>query len=122
VIHDGLRRSAEGAAATYGCQCTVHIDETYNITVNDAHEASRVRRQSESITTFIEMPTPVMASEDFSFVLGAVPGAMAFLGMCPEDIADFTAAPPAHSPQMRLSEEPMALGAALHALMAMARS
>ena len=53
-----------------------------------------------------------MPSEDFSYILQRIPGAMAFLGARPENqnsIADV------HSPHMILNEDAMAVGVALHA-------
>ena len=57
-----------------------------------------------------------MPSEDFSYILQRVPGAMAFLGARPEGqgaVADV------HSPQMILNEDAMAVGVALHAAVAL---
>ena len=68
---------------------------------------------------YFEMPTPVMGAEDFSYVLQGVPGAMAFLGVCPEDIVDSLTAPPNHSNKMRMSEAAMTNGVALHVAMAL---
>ena len=62
------------------------------------------------------LPTPIMPSEDFSYILQRVPGAMAFLGARPEGqgaVADV------HSPQMILNEDAMAVGVALHAAVAL---
>jgi hippurate hydrolase len=62
------------------------------------------------------MPTPIMASEDFSYILQRVPGAMAFLGARPEGqdtVADV------HSPNMILNEDAMVVGTALHAAIAL---
>jgi hippurate hydrolase len=62
------------------------------------------------------LPTPIMPSEDFSYVVQRVPGAMAFLGARPEGqgpVADV------HSPQMILNENAMAVGVALHAAVAL---
>lgn len=53
-----------------------------------------------------------MPSEDFSYILQRVRGAMAFLGARPENqdtVADV------HSPQMILNEDAMTVGIALHA-------
>ena len=66
----------------------------------------------------IEMPSPVMGGEDFSFVLQAVPGAMAFLGMCPEG-ADWRTAAPNHSNLMLIDESAMATGIAMYAAVAL---
>jgi hippurate hydrolase len=62
------------------------------------------------------LPTPIMPSEDFSYILQRVPGAMAFLGARPDNqdtVADV------HSPQMILNEDAMAVGVALHATVAL---
>jgi hippurate hydrolase len=61
------------------------------------------------------MPWPVMGAEDFSYLLQKVPGAMVFLGVCPDDIANSLEAPSCHSNLMRLNESALPLGAALHA-------
>jgi hippurate hydrolase len=61
------------------------------------------------------LPTPIMPSEDFSYILQRVPGAMAFLGARPQNqhtVADV------HSPQMVLNEDAMAVGVALHSAVA----
>ena len=61
------------------------------------------------------LPSPVMGAEDFSYILEEVPGAMAFLGVCPDDIANSLEAPSCHSDLMRLNEDALPLGAAMHA-------
>ena len=62
-----------------------------------------------------------MGGEDFSYLLQKVPGAMAFLGVCPADVDNSLAAPPCHSNRMRLNEDGMAHGVALHMVMALDR-
>ena len=52
---------------------------------------------------------------DFSYLLQKVPGAMFFLGVCPDDIANPLEAPSCHSNLMRLNEAALPLGVALHA-------
>jgi len=66
------------------------------------------------------MPRPLLGAEDFSYVLQQVPGAMAFMGVCPDDLTPTTAAPN-HSNLMRISEENLAHGVSLYAGMAMHR-
>ena len=66
------------------------------------------------------MPDPAMGSEDFSFVLDRVPGAMVFLGVRPEgthrgEVASL------HSNRFELHEPALATGIALHAAVALAR-
>jgi hippurate hydrolase len=59
-----------------------------------------------------------MGAEDFSYVLQRVPGMMAFLGARPAD-QDPATAPQNHSNRVVFDEPPMALGAALHAAVAL---
>ncbi|MEI8127865.1 MAG: hypothetical protein WCG86_08670, partial [Actinomycetota bacterium] len=63
----------------------------------------------------------VMGAEDFSYVLEQVPGALVFLGMCPEGVNFFEAAPN-HSNRMVLNESAMAAGVALYAAVPLAKS
>ena len=63
----------------------------------------------------LEMPSPVMGAEDFSYVAARVPAAMGFLGVCPPDDPNPFAAPACHSNRMVLHEESMATGVAMHA-------
>ena len=67
------------------------------------------------------MPNPVMGAEDFSYVLEQVPGAMAFLGTCPDGVSLKDVAPN-HSNRMIIDESAMATGIALYAAVALARS
>ena len=69
--------------------------------------------------SFFEFPSPVMGGEDFSYLLQKVPGVMAFLGVCPEDISDSLSAPPCHSNRMRISESALLYGVALHTAVAL---
>jgi len=60
----------------------------------------------------------VMGSEDFSYVLERVPGAMAFLGAAPKGVDAWTA-PPNHSNRVAFDEDVMARGSALYAAVAL---
>jgi hippurate hydrolase len=61
---------------------------------------------------------PDMGAEDFSYVLQRVPGAMAHLGGRPADVEEATA-PQNHSNRVVFDEASMAVGAALHAAVAL---
>jgi len=63
-----------------------------------------------------EMPLPILASEDFAYVLQRVPGAMLFLGTAPDGVEDPA---PLHSNRMVLNEDAMAAGTAMHAALAL---
>jgi metal-dependent amidase/aminoacylase/carboxypeptidase family protein len=62
------------------------------------------------------MPTPMMGSEDFSYVLRRVPGTLMFLGTRPDGNAP---AIPNHSNRMVVNEAAMATGVALHTAVAL---
>ncbi len=67
------------------------------------------------------MPAPAMGGEDFSYVLQKVPGVMAFLGVCPATEPNPRSAPSLHSNRMKLNEDGLVHGIALHAAMALDR-
>ena len=60
--------------------------------------------------------SPIMAAEDFSFVLQRVPGAMLGLGVRKPGWAQ---AKPVHTAQFDLDEDALSLGAAAYAAMAL---
>ena len=113
----GVRRVAEGIAAAHECTVDVRMTQGYPVTANHPQFhafAVDVVNAVVGRQAFVELPSPVMGAEDFSYVLQRVPGAMAFLGACPAEIDDFLAAPSCHSNRMRLNESALGLGAALH--------
>ena len=119
----GLERVATGVAEAHGCSCETRLSEGYPVTVNHADQMPFVEEQVERALGsdhYFELPTPVMGAEDFSYVLAKSPGAMAFLGVCPDDIADSLTAAPVHSNRMRLNEAALTDGVALHLAFALA--
>ena len=67
---------------------------------------------------FVALSRGLLAAEDFSYVLQQVPGAMAFLGVSPEELEPQTAAPN-HSNLMRVNESALSNGVAMYAAMAL---
>lgn len=93
----------------------------YPVTINNVEQATLVGEVASALIGadgFIEMPQPAMAAEDFSYVLNEVPGAMAMLGVCPDDVP-FTEAEPNHSNFMRVNETALYNGVGLYAAMAL---
>jgi amidohydrolase len=120
VVIAGLRRVAEHIAAAHDCAARVEmLDGAYPVTVNDAAAAARTLAVATRVAgegRALDMPTPIMGAEDWSYVLQQVPGSMAFLGVgMPGD--EHPA--PNHSNKMLLHEPAMATGIALHAAMAL---
>lgn len=126
VVHDGVGRVTEGIAAAHDCACDTEILEGYGVTTNHADataiiEAAAAKALGED--RYVLLPTPVMGAEDFSYLLNEKPGAMGSLGICPADIADPASAAPLHSNRMRMNEDALASGVAMHvatALLALA--
>jgi hippurate hydrolase len=111
----------EGIALAHGLEGEVSFDEGYPVTANDPSAAAfalETAREVLGASGAVELPEPVLASEDFSYVLQRVPGAMVFLGARPPD-AGADGAAPLHSDRMVLDEDAMAAGMALHAGLAL---
>jgi hippurate hydrolase len=124
LVHDELARLVGGIAAAHAMTAELRIELGFPVTVNDAATADWTRAVSSRLLgedKVVEMASPVMGAEDFSYVLENVPGTMVFLGTCP-DGTPFTSAAPNHSNRMILDESAMATGIALHAAIALARS
>ncbi len=122
-LHAGVERVATGTAHAHGCGCSFEIVPGYPVTVNDVEQAAATGEVASALLggdNFLEMPSAVMGAEDWSYVLQKVPGSMAFMGVCPDDLPIEEAAPN-HSNLMRISESKLHYGVGLYAAMAMAR-
>jgi len=117
----GIERVATNVAAAHEMEAPVTVTEGYPPTVNHAEEFRRLATTTRAVLgdrAFVEMPSPVMGAEDFSYVLAQRPGAIAFLGVCPADASPATA-PACHSNRMTIDEDAMASGVALYAALAL---
>jgi len=120
-MHEQIQQVAAGVSAAHGCLAEVDITLGYPVTVNDDQFVDFARRPLADLLgadRLIAMDHPVMAAEDWSYVLQKVPGAMAMLGVCPTDV-DPSQAHACHSNYMRIEEEAMATGVAAHAAVAL---
>ncbi len=121
ALAEGVGRVAQGTALSHGCTCTHEVIPGYPVTINDPEQATLAGQVTSALLgadNFVEMPRARMGAEDFSYVLQHVPGAMAFLGVCPDD-QDPTTAAPNHSNLMRVNESGLTNGVALYAAMAL---
>lgn len=120
-ILGSLARVASGIAHAHGLEATTDVDRGYPVTVNDAAFAGFVLDVARDLLGpegAREQATPLMAAEDFSYVLERVPGAMVSLGTRPHGLAEGEA-PGAHSNRYLLEEEAMASGMAMYAAVAL---
>jgi hippurate hydrolase len=82
-------RLANGIAAAHGCAAEIEIVELYPVTVNDAAEtAFAVDALGAAFggQRVDVMTSPMMASEDFSYLLDAAPGAFLLMNATPDAV------------------------------------
>jgi len=118
--HELIRQIPTGIAAAHGATADVEISSGYPATINDEAVAAVVTSVGAELfgeDRVVEMPWPSMGSEDFSYILQRVPGAMVFLGATPADL-DPATVPQTHSNKVVLDESAMPTGVALHVAMA----
>jgi len=123
AVHDHVRRVVAGIGAANDTQVELEIERGYPVTVNDAGAAEFVHALAGELLGADAVRTldaPIMGAEDFSYVLQQVPGAFAFLGARPPE-QDPATAPMNHSNLVVFDESAMAIGAALHAAIAIRR-
>ena len=116
-VKAGIRRLAEGIAAAHGASAEVAFDQGYPVTVSDARAVGLARATARSLfgpAGWQEMDAPLMAAEDFSYVLEQVPGALLLLGVA-TDADNPGGCCALHSNRMVLDEQAMPRGAALMA-------
>ena len=121
LVHEGIRRLAEGIAGAYGATAEVELSAGYPVTTNDLEFSELVRATAVELLGEERVPggiEPVMGAEDFSYVLQQVPGAMAFVGGRPAD-QDPATAPANHSNRVIFDEPAMAIGAATYVAVAL---
>jgi hippurate hydrolase len=119
MLFSAVRSLADHIAAAHGAQAQVDIEEGYPPVVNHPDVVDAVAetcRQAFGKERFRLLPAPIMPSEDFSYILARIPGAIAFLGARLEGKD-----PPAnvHTPQFTVDESAMAVGVALHSAVAL---
>jgi amidohydrolase len=115
--HELIRQIPAGIAAAHGATAEVELGAGYPATINDEGVAGLVRATASELfgeERVFEMPWPTMGSEDFSYILQKVPGAIVFLGATPPDL-DPTEVPQTHSNKVMLDESAMPTGVALYA-------
>lgn len=121
LLHEQLRTVCSGIAAAHGCDIEIEFGHQYPVTVTDTDVSDRVLElggQLLGADNVGRLPGPVMAAEDFSYVLREVPGAFAFLGACPPG-TDPAQAAPNHSNRVHYDESALPRGIAMHAAFAL---
>ncbi|WP_185983785.1 M20 aminoacylase family protein [Aureimonas mangrovi] len=81
-----IREICAGIAAAHGVAIEVEYDRNYPVTMNDAAEAARCGEIAAAIAGIAQVDfaaQPLMAGEDFSYMLEKRPGAFVFIGNGP---------------------------------------
>jgi len=120
-VKNAVSRVAHGTSQAHGCTCSCEVIAGYPVTVNDDEQAVLTGQVATALLggdLFHLSTEPAMAAEDFSYVLNQVPGAMAMLGVCPDDVSP-AEAEPNHSNYMRINETALYNGVGLYAAMAL---
>jgi hippurate hydrolase len=120
-IKEAVERVARGTSQAHGCTCSCEVIPGYPVTINNDEQALLTARVATALVGadgFHMTEDPALAAEDFSYVLNQVPGAMAMLGVCPDDVSPADAEPN-HSNFMRVNESALYNGVGLYAAMAM---
>ena len=90
-----VKAMVTSTAEAYGAQAVVEYERGYPVTINAADQTEYAAIAAETVTGRVDRNvTPVMPSEDFSYMLEARPGAYIFLGngdtaMCHHPAYDF---------------------------------
>jgi amidohydrolase len=123
VLASGVPRVCEGIAAAHGVDVEVEYHAEYPVTVNSVDEvayATETATEMFGAERFELAEHPITGSEDFSRVIGRVPGAMIFLGAAIEG-RNHEDAPDNHSPLAAFDDVVLADGSALYATLAARR-
>jgi len=114
AVAQRVKEIAGGVASANRCSAEVTFSIYYPATVNDAKCWDLARRAAEGIvgTENVHPVSPLMASEDFAFYRKqkSIPGCFTFLGVK----ADGWQNVPVHHPKVRMDENALPIGAALH--------
>ncbi len=112
-----------GIAAAHELEAEIRYEEEFPVLLCDPAEVAFARETVGDVfgpERFLELEHPMRGSEDFSRVLGEVPGCFLTLGAVPPG-NDLATAPSHHSPTVVFHDGVLADGAALHAELAIRR-
>jgi len=108
-IHDRIRRTAEGIAASAGAQARVSIPAAGNpVTYNDPDLTRWAVPTLEGAAgaEAVSQGPPITGAEDFSLYQKEIPGLFFFLGVAPEGRIAY----PNHSPHFYVDESALPVG------------
>ena len=80
VIEERISRLARSVADAFACTADVEYQRRFPATINEPAAAERLRTVASTIGLKVVEARPSMGSEDFSYMLQAVPGCYFWLG------------------------------------------
>jgi amidohydrolase len=122
-LQDEALRLVRNIAQAHGVTAEAEFIDGYPVTVNDPAEAQFATTTAASLFgpgKSVTPAQPLTGSEDFSYVLGQVPGAFVMLGASPLG-ADLEVAPSNHSASAVFDDGVLVDGTALYAELALRR-
>jgi hippurate hydrolase len=124
TLSSGLPRLVEGIAAAHGLTASADFQVLYPVTTNAPEPtaaAFAVLRDTFGVNSVMELPEPMMTSEDFSYILDEIPGTFVGLAASPPGLDPATVAWN-HSPHVVFDDAVLADQAAALATLAYART
>ncbi len=82
-VFEQIKTITKNTADSYGVEVEIELRDRYGATINHNLQASMMREKLEETLGKdwkSDLPTPIMASEDFSYYLNTIPGAFALIG------------------------------------------
>jgi len=119
-LSTGVCRLVEQIAAAHGLRSEADLKRGYPPTINHPAGVELVAGAARALLGedgYLEMSEPLMAAEDFSYLLQRYNGAFAFLGVAPPGTEGQVE--PCHSNRMLIDEDAMAVGVAMHCAIAL---
>ena len=119
LIHERIKREAEGIAQAGGATATVTITRGYDVTLNDTALTDKMMPTLRRVAgaKMVSAGTPSSAGEDFSRFAQRAPGLFISLGVTPASL-DWRTAASNHSPLFQADDSALPLGVRLMAGMA----
>ena len=113
-IEAAIARVAENTAAALGARAEVHYERGYPVTMNDPQATGFAAEVARQVAGSVNMDMlPLMAGEDFSYMLNERPGAYIFVGNGDTAMV--------HSPEYDFDDNAIPAGASWYAGMVEAR-
>ena len=108
-IEPAIRRIAEGVCAAFGAHMELHYERRYPATVNSPDETELAARAAAEVVGGANVdrdPTPLMAAEDFAYMLREHPGCYIWIGNGPGEGGCVL-----HNPRYDFNDEILPIGA-----------